>query len=57
VRKILLANGFVQALDDVADARRIDIGCVLSVGSFNIPHGEPSGNVVVRLGDTALVTS
>ena len=45
----------VQALVDVAEARRIDIDCVLSVGSFNIPHGEPSGYGVVSRGDTALV--
>ena len=49
-------GAFVKALSDVADDGRIDLGCVLTVGAFQIPHDEPPGSVIVSGADTALIT-
>lgn len=47
---------FGKALNDVGTDGRIDLGCVLGHGAFEVPYDGVAGQVTVSGADTALVT-
>jgi hypothetical protein len=50
-------NPFREAMRDCDDAGRLDLGCVLGAGTFELPHEKTVDDVVIKGGDgTALVS-
>jgi hypothetical protein len=47
---------FATALQDVGTDGRLDLGCVLGKGAFEVQHDAPADQAVVSGADTALVT-
>jgi hypothetical protein len=47
-------DAFVSALGDIGENGRLDLGCVLGVGAFSIPHGETPDELVLSGADIAL---
>lgn len=51
-----LADAFEGALRDTVEGGRLDLGCVLGTGAFEIPDREQPGLVITSAPETALVS-